>query len=152
MPSPSLAVPVVAAAQAPPAPEPVPDITLPPVEVVAPSPLPGVRIDRDKIPGTARSVGAEDFARTASPYVTDTLFQRIPDISLSDPNGNTATQELSYRGFAASPLQGAPQGLAVYMSGDPPQRGVRRHRQLGPDPDQRDQRAAMCGPTIRCSG
>ena len=26
-------------------------------------------------------------------------------------------QELSYRGFAASPLQGTPQGLAVYMSG-----------------------------------
>ena len=110
-------LPVAAAAQAPPAAEPVPDITLPPVEVVAPSPLPGVGIDRDKIPGTARSLGAEDFARTASPYVTDTLFQRIPDISLSDPNGNTATQELSYRGFAASPLQGTPQGLAVYMSG-----------------------------------
>ena len=110
-------LPVAAAAQAPPAPEPVPDITLPPVEVIAPSPLPGVGIDRDKMPGTARSLGAEDFARTASPYVTDTLFQRIPDISLSDPNGNTATQELSYRGFAASPLQGTPQGLAVYMSG-----------------------------------
>jgi iron complex outermembrane receptor protein len=107
-------LPVAAAAQAPPAAEPVPDITLPPVEVVAPSPLPGVGIDRDKIPGTARSLGAEDFARTASPYVTDTLFQRIPEISLSDPNGNTATQELSYRGFAASPLQGRRRTYGLY--------------------------------------
>src|SRR5205807_1332851 len=32
-------------------------------------------------------------------------------------NGNSAVQELSYRGFVASPLQGTPQGLAVYMSG-----------------------------------
>jgi iron complex outermembrane receptor protein len=110
-------LPAIGAAQAPTGSEPAPEITLPPVEVVAPSPLAGVGIDRDKVPGTARSLSADDFARTASPYVTDTLFQRIPDISLSDPNGNSAVQELSYRGFAASPLQGTPQGIAVYMSG-----------------------------------
>lgn len=109
--------PAVAAAQEQSAPEVAPAITLPPVDIVAPSPLAGIGIDRDKVPGTARSLGAGDFARTASPYVTDTLFQRIPDISLSDPNGNSAVQELSYRGFAASPLQGTPQGIAVYMSG-----------------------------------
>ena len=108
---------MIATAQAPPGTEPAPIITLPPVEVIATSPLPGVGIDRDKVPGTARSLSADDFARTASPYITETLFQRIPDISLSDPNGNNAVQELSYRGFAASPLQGTPQGLAVYMSG-----------------------------------
>ena len=110
-------LPAVAAAQEPSEPESAPAITLPPVDIVAPSPLAGVGIDRDKVPGTARSVNAEDFARTASPYITETLFERIPDISLSDPNGNSAVQELSYRGFAASPLQGTPQGLAVYMSG-----------------------------------
>src|SRR5438046_2324433 len=65
----------------------------------------------------ARSLVAEDLARAASPCMTETLCQRIPDISLSDPNGNSAVRELSYRGFAASPLQGTPQGLAVYMSG-----------------------------------
>ena len=110
-------LPGVAAAQTASDAAPPPTITLPTIDVVAPSPLAGIGIDRDKIPGTARSLGAEDFVRTASPYVTDTLFQRIPDISLSDPNGNSAVQELSYRGFAASPLQGTPQGLAVYMSG-----------------------------------
>src|SRR5437870_748830 len=110
-------LPVAAAAQAPPAPEPEPVITLPPVEVIATSPLAGAGIDPDKLPGTARTLDADDFARTSSPYVTETLFQRIPDISLSDPNGISAVQELSYRGFVASPLQGTPQGLAVYMSG-----------------------------------
>src|SRR5947208_136584 len=110
-------VPSDPALETPPSPEPEPVVTLPPVEVIATSPLAGVGIDRDKMPGTARTLDADDFARTASPYVTETLFQRIPDISLSDPNGNSAVQELSYRGFVASPLQGTPQGLAVYMSG-----------------------------------
>src|SRR5215813_14572868 len=93
-----------------------PSATLPPVEVVGASPLGGY-IDRDKVPGTVQTLTAPDFTRTESPLVTDTLFQRIPGITLSDPNGNSGAQELSYRGFFASPVQGTPQGVAVYMSG-----------------------------------
>jgi iron complex outermembrane recepter protein len=91
-------------------------ITLPEVNVVATSPL-GGDINRDKVPGTVQTLTSDDFTRTESPVVTDTLFQRIPGVSLSDPNGNGAAQELNYRGFSASPLQGTPQGLAVYMNG-----------------------------------
>src|SRR6516162_1605219 len=92
------------------------ELTLPPVEVVGASPLGGY-IDRDKVPGTVQSLTAPDFTRSESPIVTDTLFQRVPGVTLSDPNGNNAAQALSYRGFFASPLQGTPQGVAVYLSG-----------------------------------
>ena len=91
-------------------------VALPEVNVIAPSPLGGY-VDRDKVPGTVQTLTAPDFTRTESPNVTETLFQRIPGISVSDPSGNGAAQELSYRGFAASPVQGTPQGIAVYMSG-----------------------------------
>ena len=93
--------------------------SLPPVRVIAPSPLPAGsgRIDPDKVPGMTQSLSADDVSRTESPSVSDTLFQRIPGVSLSDPSGNSVQQELRYRGFAASPLQGQPQGLAVYMNG-----------------------------------
>ena len=93
--------------------------SLPPVKVIAPSPLSagGAGIDRDKVPAMTHSLSAGDISRTESPNVTDVLFQRIPGISLSDPNGNSAVQEIQYRGFAASSLQGRPQGLAVYMNG-----------------------------------
>ncbi|HMH50581.1 MAG TPA: TonB-dependent receptor [Candidatus Acidoferrum sp.] len=94
-------------------------VRLPPVMVIAPSPLAagGVGIDRDKIPATTQSLSADDVSRLESPNLTDALFQRIPGLSLSDPHGNSAQQEIRYRGFAASPLQGRPQGLAVYMNG-----------------------------------
>src|SRR5437667_5493440 len=91
-------------------------VALPEVSVIAPSPLGGY-VDRDKVPGTVQTLIAPDFTRTESPNVTDTLFQRIPGVSVSDPSGNGAAQGLSYRGFAASPVQGTPQGVAVYMSG-----------------------------------
>src|SRR5262249_12157015 len=84
-------------------------VALPEVNVIAPSPLGGY-VDRDKVPGTVQTLTSDDFKRTESPIVTDTLFQRIPGVTLSDPNGNSAAQSLRYRGFFASPVQGTPQG------------------------------------------
>jgi iron complex outermembrane recepter protein len=92
-------------------------IALPQIDVIGTSPLAGPGIERDKVPAMTHTLTADDFQRTASPNVTDTLMQRVPGVSLSDPQGNGATQDLRYRGFAASPLQGTPQGLAVYMNG-----------------------------------
>ncbi|WP_398473706.1 TonB-dependent receptor, partial [Tardiphaga sp.] len=87
------------------------------IVVIANTPVQGPGIDKDKIPSMTSTVTAEDFQRSYSQNITDTLFQRVPGISLSDPNGNGAQQEVRYRGFAASPLQGTPQGIAVYMNG-----------------------------------
>ena len=92
-------------------------ITLPEVEVVATSPLPGGGEDADKIPALVQTVPAEDFARTNSPSVTDTLQQQVPGAVAIDVNGNDFAQDLRYRGFVASPIQGTPQGLAVYQNG-----------------------------------
>jgi len=64
-----------------------------------------------------QSVPAEDFARTNSQSVTDTLQQQIPGAVSIDVNGNPFSQDLRYRGFVASPRQGTPQGLAVYQNG-----------------------------------
>jgi iron complex outermembrane recepter protein len=92
-------------------------IELPEVEVVATSPLPSGGENRDKIPAMVQSVPAEEFARTNSPNVTDTLQQQIPGAVSIDINGNAFSQDLRYRGFVASPRQGTPQGLAVYQNG-----------------------------------
>jgi iron complex outermembrane recepter protein len=92
-------------------------IELPEVEVVATSPLPSGGENRDNIPAMVQSVPAEDFARTNSPSVTDTLQQQIPGAVSIDVNGNPFSQDLFYRGFHASPRQGTPQGIAVYQNG-----------------------------------
>jgi iron complex outermembrane recepter protein len=87
------------------------------VNVVATSPLKGPGIDPDKLPVTVQSLMSKDFERLNSLSVTDTLMQRIPGVSASDPQGNDFTMDVRFRGFAASPLQGTPQGLAVYQNG-----------------------------------
>ena len=92
-------------------------IELPAVDVVATSPLPGGGENRDNIPSMVQTVPAEDFARTNSQNITDTLQQQIPGAVSIDVNGNPFSQDLRYRGFVASPVQGTPQGLAVYQNG-----------------------------------
>lgn len=96
-----------------------PAVAVPPAPLVSPTPLTaaGAGIAREKVPAMVQTVAADDFARTHSPNVTETLVQRVPGASTSDVQGNSFVQDLSYRGFVASPLQGTPQGLAVYMQG-----------------------------------
>jgi iron complex outermembrane recepter protein len=107
-----------AARTPPPAPTPAPaPSALPAFQVIAPTPITGLGFDRSKVPAMVQTVTAEDFSRTYSPNVLDTLQQRIPGVVTSDIQGNSFFQNLRYRGFAASPLQGTPQGLAVYMQG-----------------------------------
>ena len=64
-----------------------------------------------------QTLPAEDFSRTYSPNVVETFAQRIPGVTTNNVQGNEFATDLRYRGFAASPLQGTPQGLAVYMQG-----------------------------------
>ncbi|MEI9963983.1 MAG: Plug domain-containing protein [Caulobacteraceae bacterium] len=92
-------------------------MTLRGVEVVAPTPLPGAGVDPDKLPGVVESLTAQDFERTDSLSAADALEQRVAGVSLSDTQGNGFTKDLNFRGFEASPLQGTPEGLAVYMNG-----------------------------------
>ncbi len=97
----------------------------PPARVVVPptggTPIPVTRdptvIDRDKVPSNTQTLTADDFQRTYTQSVTEALTQRVPGVSTTDVQGNGFTQDLRYRGFAASPLQGTPQGIAVYMNG-----------------------------------
>ncbi|WP_298960795.1 TonB-dependent receptor [uncultured Methylobacterium sp.] len=71
-----------------------------------------------KVPFTVETVTARQFEQDrATLDPTFTLARTTPGVNLSDGQGNSFRQTLTYRGFDASPLQGAPQGLAVYQNG-----------------------------------
>ena len=87
------------------------------VEVVAPTPLRGPAIDPARLPYSVQTLDAGAFERAGSLSVTDALEQQVAGVSLSDAQGNSFTRDLNFRGFTSSPLQGTPQGLAVYLNG-----------------------------------
>lgn len=63
----------------------------------------------------AASESDADIARDGGADLLGALARDLPEISLADAQSNPFQPNLVYRGFSASPLQGNPQGLAVYV-------------------------------------
>jgi iron complex outermembrane receptor protein len=74
-------------------------------------------IDRDKVPSGVEVMTSADFDHNYSPTFLDALNRGLPSVSLRDQTGNPFQRDLDYRGFTASPVQGTPQGIAVYQNG-----------------------------------
>ncbi|GAC1330815.1 MAG: TonB-dependent receptor [Beijerinckiaceae bacterium] len=92
---------------------------LPEIEVVGQSALASgdSGIDRAKIPANVQVLASDDIARSATPNLVDVLNRRLPGVSTTDAAGNPFQSTVTYRGFAASPVPGTPQGLAIYQNG-----------------------------------
>lgn len=92
-------------------------VTLPPIEVIGITPIPGSELDRSKIPANVLTVPSADFDHAISPSLVDAMIRALPGVSRSDQTGNPFQPNIDYRGFTASPVPGTPQGLAVYQNG-----------------------------------
>ena len=91
--------------------------TLPQVNVIAASPLLGTGIERDLVPAQTQLFTSPDIAREGSPNALQTLNDQAGGVTLDSASGNPNQPTLMYHGFEASPLQGTPQGVAVYVNG-----------------------------------
>jgi iron complex outermembrane recepter protein len=74
-------------------------------------------IDRDKVPANTQVLTSEDFRHDKSSSFLDSLSQSLPGVFIGDQSGNQFQRDVNYRGFVASPVQGTPQGIAVYQNG-----------------------------------
>jgi len=93
------------------------ELTLPPVEVVGATPLLGSGVDRNKVPAETHVLTDQDISRNGYPQALRALNENVPGVTLDAAAGNPFQPNLLYHGFLASPLQGNPQGLAVYING-----------------------------------
>ncbi|MEO8136937.1 MAG: TonB-dependent receptor, partial [Betaproteobacteria bacterium] len=90
---------------------------LPTVTVVGNTPLPGIGIPLRDMPANVQFWNSKDIARQAPADATHFLERNANSVSLNSAQGNPNQQELAFRGFAASPLLGTPQGLSVFQDG-----------------------------------
>jgi iron complex outermembrane receptor protein len=74
-----------------------------------------IGLSSDKVPGLLQSFSAVTAQHGAT--VLDALGTQAAGVSLTDTQGNVLFQDLRFHGFEASPLQGTPQGIAVYQNG-----------------------------------
>ena len=81
------------------------------------SPVEGSSVPIGKYPGALGRASAADIARSGTTFVPSIIQQTVPGAILEDLQGNGFQQNLQFRGFDSSPLNGIPQGLAVYQNG-----------------------------------
>ncbi|WP_088348298.1 MULTISPECIES: TonB-dependent receptor [Rhodomicrobium] len=86
-------------------------------DLVKMSPVAGSELPLDKVPGAVGRVTPGDVERSGAVTIEQALQQTVPGIILSDLQGSEFQTDVQYRGFVASPVNGSPQGLAVYQNG-----------------------------------
>ena len=94
-----------------------PNATLPEVEVIGASPLLGSGVDRNKVPAQNQVFDSRDVSLQGPPDYLNTLQDQAQGVHLDSAAGNPFQPNLFYHGFQAAPLQGTPQGIAVYLNG-----------------------------------
>ena len=87
------------------------------VVVYGPLPNSDIGLSANKVQGLVQSLSADRLNAQHGATVLDALGTQAAGVSLSDTQGNAMFQDLRFHGFQASPLQGVPQGIAVYQNG-----------------------------------
>ncbi len=81
------------------------------------SPVKGSEIPLEKAPSAVGQVTSGEIERTGSPAIEEAIAHYVPGAIVSDVNGNAFSTDIQFRGFTSSPIEGTPQGLAVYQNG-----------------------------------
>ncbi len=95
------------------------------IEIVGTTPLPGAGLSLRKLPANVQVFSGRELRRQRSTSVAEFLDLNGGSVNLHAAQGNPYQPDLNFRGFAASPLLGTPQGLSVYLD------GVRLNEPLG---------------------
>jgi outer membrane receptor protein involved in Fe transport len=90
---------------------------LPSVEVIGTTPLPGIGLPLEQVPGNVQTATDVTIDRTNARDLTELLNREFGSVHVNDLQGNPFQPDVNYRGYTASPLLGTPQGLSLYMDG-----------------------------------
>ncbi len=87
------------------------------IEVIGLAPLDRLGEAPDHVPWTVHRVAREALDLSAVAGVGALLEAELPGVHLAPAQGSALQSDVLYRGFGASPLLGANQGLSVYEDG-----------------------------------
>ena len=92
-------------------------VTLPDVEVIATTPLPGSGVPLSKLPANAQIFTGRELRQQRAGNLTEFLEQNATSITGNAAQGNPYQPDINFRGFTASPLLGTPQAISVFFDG-----------------------------------
>ncbi len=91
--------------------------TLPSVEVIGTRPLPGLGIARELLPYPVQTVTDKAVKQSNSGNLTEYMSQNLAGVNVNEVQGSPFQSDITFRGFRASSLLGAAQGISVFLDG-----------------------------------
>src|SRR5882672_11234450 len=96
---------------------PAEQLETPAVEIIGVTPLPGFGVPAAQIPANVQAVTGAEIMRQHPLNLPEFMSQRLSGVNVNENQGNPFQPDLTYRGFAVSPLLGISQGISVYQDG-----------------------------------
>jgi outer membrane receptor protein involved in Fe transport len=93
------------------------EATVPSVEIVGITPVPGIGIDRKLLPYPVQTAGERERNQSSAGNLTEYMSQNLTGVNVNEVQGSPFQNDVTFRGFRASPLLGAPQGISVFLDG-----------------------------------
>ena len=90
---------------------------LPFVEIVTTTPLPGIGIDKNLLPYPVQTSNERERKQSGAGNLTEYMSQTLTGVNVNEVQGSPFQNDVTFRGFRASPLLGAPQGISVFLDG-----------------------------------
>ncbi|MBU6260789.1 MAG: TonB-dependent receptor [Burkholderiales bacterium] len=87
------------------------------VEIIGTTVLPGQGTPLDEVAGNVQTLRQALTSTRRALNLSEALNQSAGSISVNDTAGNPYQMDVLFRGFAASPALGTPQGLSVFVDG-----------------------------------
>jgi len=91
-------------------------IEIPELRISAPARLPGTPLPLSRVPSSVQVITGGELRATGAPTLQEGL-RRLPGVTISDQQGNTFQGDFAFRGFQATSVTGAPQGVSVFVDG-----------------------------------
>lgn len=87
------------------------------IEIIGASPLPGQGVDRAVLPYNTQVILRSRIDTSQPDNLSDLLQRSLPGVQVNDIQGSPFQGDLTFRGYRASSLLGAAQGMSVYLDG-----------------------------------
>jgi outer membrane receptor protein involved in Fe transport len=96
---------------------PATELEAPTVEVIGTTPLPGLGTPINQVPANVQATTGAEIQKQAPTNLGEYLDNNLNSVTVNHGQNNPFQPDVNFRGLAASPLLGTPQGLSVFMDG-----------------------------------
>ncbi len=87
------------------------------VEIVGAAPLPGLGIDRRLLPYPVQTASGREIGQGGGTSLNEFMSRTMNGVNANEVSGSPLQNDITYRGYRASPVLGSAQGMSVFLDG-----------------------------------